>query len=90
MRCGEWRYETTFASDILEKLNNLNTTLHRKGLFANEMLRHVGFFQMKVWLFARHGQVRETFDTFPFLESKGYWKCFLKDQEVPHNPENID
>jgi len=83
MGCGEWRYETTFASNILEKLNNLNTILHGKGLFANEILRHVAFFQMKVWLFSRHGQVRESFDTFPFLESRRYWKCFFKDQEVP-------
>jgi len=56
----------TFASDIFEKLNNLNAVFHEKGMFANKVSKHVRFFQTKVWLFAMQAPVRSTFDTFPF------------------------
>ena len=33
----EWKYVIVFAADIFEKLNNLNVTLHGKGLLAHEI-----------------------------------------------------
>jgi len=76
MACEEWRYELMFASDVFEKLNNLNMTLQGKGLFAHEMLMHLRSFQAKVGLFAGK-LVRASFVTFPFWESRKFRKIFL-------------
>lgn len=74
MGCEEWRYEMMFASDVFEKLNELNATLQGKGLFAHEMLRHVRSFQTKIGLFARQAG-----------EGKFYHFPLLGKQKVPAN-----
>ena len=42
-----------FATDILEKLNNLNMKLQGDRLFAHEMLKHVKSFKIKIGLLER-------------------------------------
>ena len=49
----EWRLDFKFASDIMEKLNELNVKLQGNGIFAHGMYVHVKSFQMKLSLFSR-------------------------------------
>ena len=63
----EWRLDFKFATDILEKLNELNVKVQGSGIFAHEMYVHVKSFQMKVSLFSRQAG-NNTFCNFPLLK----------------------
>ena len=62
----EWVCNFAFAVDIMQKLNELNTKLQGKGVFAHELYLEVKAFQSKLKLFAK--QLNEqNFVHFPLL-----------------------
>ena len=52
MESEEWVCDFAFAVDIMQKLNELNTKLQGKGVFAHELYLEVKAFQSKLKLFA--------------------------------------
>lgn len=69
MQSANWVCDFAFAVDILHKVNELNTKLQGKGVFAHEMYQEIKAFQMKLKLFAK--QVKEqNFVHFPTLKSQ--------------------
>ncbi|XP_029656857.2 general transcription factor II-I repeat domain-containing protein 2-like [Octopus sinensis] len=53
MESDEWVCDFAFAVDIMQKLNELNTKLQGKGIFAHELYLEVKAFQWKLGLFAK-------------------------------------
>ena len=53
MESDEWICDFAFAVDIMQKLNELNTKLQGKGVFAHELYLEVKAFQSKLKLFAK-------------------------------------
>ena len=51
MRSEDWICDFGFAVDIMQKLNDLNTKLQGKGVFAHELYQEVKVFQVKLKLF---------------------------------------
>ena len=49
----EWVCDFAFAVDIMQKLNELNTKLQGKGVFARELHREVKSFQLKLKFFPK-------------------------------------
>ncbi|XP_068233576.1 general transcription factor II-I repeat domain-containing protein 2-like [Palaemon carinicauda] len=69
MECNEWVCDFAFAVDIMQKLNELNTKLQGKGLFAHELYVKVKAFQLKLQLFSK--QLKEqNFVHFPLLKTR--------------------
>ncbi|XP_029640154.1 general transcription factor II-I repeat domain-containing protein 2A-like [Octopus sinensis] len=69
MESDEWVCDFAFAMDIMQKLNELNTKLRGKGIFAHELYLEVKAFQWKLGLFAK--QLNEqTFIHFPLLKTQ--------------------
>ncbi|XP_068250678.1 general transcription factor II-I repeat domain-containing protein 2-like [Palaemon carinicauda] len=67
--CDEWVCDFAFAVDIMQKLNELNTKLQGKGLFAHELYVEVKAFQLKLQLFSK--QLKEqNFVHFPLLKTR--------------------
>ena len=48
MESDEWICDFAFAVDIMQKLNELNTKLQGKGVFAHELYLEVKAFQSKL------------------------------------------
>ena len=53
MESEEWVCDFAFAVDIMQKLNELNTKLQGKGVFAHELHLEVKDFQSKLELFSK-------------------------------------
>lgn len=69
MESDEWVCDFAFAVDIMQKLNELNTKLQGKGLFAHELYLEVKVFQSKLKLLAK--QLNEqNFVHFPLLKTR--------------------
>ncbi|CAI9723916.1 transcription factor II-I repeat domain-containing 2-like [Octopus vulgaris] len=69
MESDEWVCDFAFAVDIMQKLNELNTKLQGKGIFAHELYLEVKAFQWKLGLFAK--QLNEQkFIHFPPLKTQ--------------------
>ena len=69
MESEEWVCDFAFAVNIMQKLNELNTKLQGKGVFAHELYLEVKAFQSKLKLFAK--QLNEqTFVHFPLLKTR--------------------
>ncbi|XP_068219244.1 general transcription factor II-I repeat domain-containing protein 2A-like [Palaemon carinicauda] len=69
MECDEWVCDFAFAVDIMQKLNELNTKLQGKGLFAHEFYVEVKASQLKLQLFSK--QLKEqNFVHFPLLKTR--------------------
>ncbi|CAI9739134.1 Hypothetical predicted protein [Octopus vulgaris] len=69
MESDEWVCDFAFAVDIMQKLNELNTKLQGKGIFAHELYLEVKAFQWKLGLFAK--QLNEQkFIHFPLLKTQ--------------------
>ncbi|CAM1320288.1 EPM2AIP1 (predicted) [Pycnogonum litorale] len=69
MKDSEWQCALAFAVDIFDKLNELNTKLQGKGVFAHELLVVVKSFEVKLALFSK--QLHEqNFVHFPALQTQ--------------------
>ena len=69
MESDEWVCDFAFAVDIMQKLNELNTKLQGKGVFAHELYLEVKAFQWQLQLFAK--QLNEqNFVHFPILKTQ--------------------
>lgn len=69
MESDEWVCDFAFAVDIMQKLNELNTKLQGKGVFAHELYVEVKAFQSRLKLFAK--QLKEqNFVHFPLLKTR--------------------
>jgi 17beta-estradiol 17-dehydrogenase/3beta-hydroxysteroid 3-dehydrogenase/mitotic-spindle organizing protein 1 len=69
MESDEWVCDFAFAVDIMQKLNELNTKLQGKGVFAHELYLEVKAFQWQLELFAK--QLNEqNFVHFPILKTQ--------------------
>ena len=69
METDEWVCDFAFAVDIMQKLNELNTKLQGKGVYAHELYVEVKAFQTKLKLFAK--QLKEqNFAHFPLLKTR--------------------
>ncbi|CAI9725739.1 transcription factor II-I repeat domain-containing 2-like [Octopus vulgaris] len=69
MGSDEWVCDFAFAVDINQKLNELNTKLQVKGIFAHELYLEVKAFQWKLGLFTK--QLNEQkFIHFPLLKTQ--------------------
>ncbi|XP_014460030.1 general transcription factor II-I repeat domain-containing protein 2-like [Alligator mississippiensis] len=64
---ADWLSEFAFAVDIVGLMNDLNSRLHRKGLFAHELHFSVKSFMMKLLLFS-HQIGNKEFSNFPTLQ----------------------
>ena len=65
----EWVCYFVFAGGIMQKLNELNTKLQGKGVFAHELYLEVKAFQSKLKLFTK--QLKEqNFVHFPLLKTR--------------------
>ena len=53
MGSEEWVCDFAFAVDMMQKLNELNTKLQGKGVFAHELYLEVKAFQSKLKLFCQ-------------------------------------
>ena len=69
MESEEWVCDIALAVDIMQKLNELNTKLQGKIVFAHELYLEVKAFQSKLKLFAK--QLNEqNFVHFPLLKTR--------------------
>ena len=53
MERDEWVFDSAFAVDIMQKLNDLNTKLQGKGAFAHEVYMEVKAFHLMLQLVAK-------------------------------------
>ena len=49
----KWKSDFAFATDIIQKINELNEELQGKGVFAHNLYLKVKSFQTKLTLFAK-------------------------------------
>ena len=61
----EWLGDFAFPADIMQKMNELNTKLQGKGVFAHDLHLEVKSFQTKLTPFAKL-MSSENFAHFPF------------------------
>ena len=59
----EWVWDFPFATDIMQKMNEFNTKLQGKGVFAHDLYLEVEPFQTKLTLFAKQ-KLMKTLHTF--------------------------
>lgn len=76
MDSNKWKYDFMFATDIFEKLNEINVVLQGKEVLVNNLYLHVKAFQTKLSLFCRKIEAKNCC-YFPLLERK-YLKILFK------------
>jgi len=59
----EWMSDFAFATDIMQKMNELNKELQGKGVFTHDLYLEVKSFQTKFTLFAKQ-MSKENLHTF--------------------------
>ncbi|XP_038660110.1 general transcription factor II-I repeat domain-containing protein 2A-like [Scyliorhinus canicula] len=65
----EWVCDFSFAVDIMQKLNEVNTKLQGKAVFAHELYLEVKAFQAKLKLFTKQ-LTEQNFFHFPLLKTR--------------------
>jgi len=65
----EWMSDFAFATDIMQKMNELNKELLGKGVFAHDLYLEVKSFQTKLTLFAKQ-MSNENFAYFPLQKTQ--------------------
>ena len=81
MESEEWVCDFAFAVDLMQKLNELNTKLQGKDVFAHELYLEVKAFQSKLKLFAK--QLNEqNFVHFP-VENTSCYTSIIRQVQFP-------